>query len=207
MEGYRTIKDQERVQFSIVEGKDGKQQAYDVRPIGASTSQPVSVAADMTSPPATVNGDEEQHADQRKLNVFLCHSSGDKPLVRGLFDRLSAISYVSPWLDEKSLLPGQDCDLEVARAVRAADCVVVCLSSAAINKEGYVQKEIAYALDAAEEKPEGTIYIIPVRLDLCDPPSRISRWHYVDLFDVNGFEKLLFSLQFRATTLGLLLTS
>lgn len=138
--------------------------------------------------------------------MFLCHSSGDKNAVRQLFDRLSAVPYVSPWLDEKNLLPGQDWNLEITRAVKEAECVVVCLSHSSINKEGYVQKEISFALDVAQEKPEGTIYLIPVRLEACQPPTRLERWHYVDLFMDGGFERLLLSLQYIATRLGLLLS-
>lgn len=138
--------------------------------------------------------------------MFICHSSSDKPAVRELFSRLATVPYVSPWLDENNLLPGQDWNLEITRAVKAADCVVVCLSRGAINREGYVQREIGFALDAAQEKPEGTIFLIPVRLEVCEPPDRLARWHYVDLYDETGFEKLLLSLQYRATSLGLLLS-
>jgi hypothetical protein len=49
--------------------------------------------------------------------------------------------------------------------VRAADAILVCLSPDSINKEGYVQKEIKYALDVADEKPEGVIFFIPARLE------------------------------------------
>lgn len=43
----------------------------------------------------------------RKLRVFLCHSSGDKPAVRYLYYRLCEEN-IEPWLDEENLLPGQD---------------------------------------------------------------------------------------------------
>ena len=42
--------------------------------------------------------------------------------------------------------------------------MLVCLSHNAITKRGYVQKEIRYALDAADEQPESTIYLIPPKL-------------------------------------------
>jgi len=145
--------------------------------------------------------------NHRKLNVFLCHSSNDKPTVRVLYERLTKVPYISPWLDEKDLLPGQDWNLEIAKAVRTSDCVVVCLSKGATNKEGYLQKEIGFALDAAQEKPEGTIFLIPVRVELCDPPPRLARWQYVDFFEETGFQKLLLSLQYRATSLGILLNT
>ena len=37
----------------------------------------------------------------RKLRVFLCHASQDKPVVRELYQRLLAESWIDPWLDEE----------------------------------------------------------------------------------------------------------
>jgi outer membrane protein assembly factor BamD (BamD/ComL family) len=135
------------------------------------------------------------------LKVFLCHASGDKPPVRDLYKRLIAEG-VDAWLDQEKLLPGQDWRLEIPRAVREADVVVICLSKKSITKEGYVQKEIKFALDIAEEKPEGTIFLIPARLEDCVVPERLSRWQWVDLYEENGFIRLLRSLKLRADAVG-----
>lgn len=35
-----------------------------------------------------------------KLQVFLCHSSADKPPVRELYQRLLKEPWLDPWLDE-----------------------------------------------------------------------------------------------------------
>lgn len=128
--------------------------------------------------------------------IFLCHSSGDKPTVRTLHQRLQADGF-TPWLDEVNLLPGQDWEREITTAVRKSRVVLVCLSSASVTKEGFVQKEIKYALDVADEKPEGTIFIIPVRLDNCDVPARLRRWHWVNLFEDSGYSRLLSALRTR----------
>ncbi len=118
----------------------------------------------------------------RPLRVFLCYSSGDKRLVRDLYQRL-CVEGIAPWFDEKDLLPGQNWDQEIAKALRAADIVIVCLSRESINRKGYVQKEIKYALDVADEQPEGTIFLIPLRLEPCEIPNRLHRWHWVNLFE------------------------
>ena len=120
--------------------------------------------------------------ETRKLRVFLCHSSQDKPIVRELYQRLNAEGWIDPWLDEEKLLPGQDWDMEIEKAVEAADAVIVCLSNNSVTKEGYIQKELRKVLDVADEKPEGTIFIIPVRLDDCPVPRRLKKWQYVDYF-------------------------
>lgn len=137
----------------------------------------------------------------RKLRVFLCHASQDKPVVRELYQRLNAEGWIDPWLDEEKLLPGQDWDLEIEKAVEAADVVLVCVSSRSVTKEGYIQREIKFALDIALEKPEGTIFIIPLRLDDCDVPRRLRSWQYVDYFPSEklkaSYQRLLQSLQVR----------
>jgi hypothetical protein len=142
-------------------------------------------------------GDEEA----RRLRVFLCHSTKDKPAVRDLCSKLR--SEFEPWLDEEALVGGQDWQLEISQAVREADVVLVCLSSESVMTAGFVQKEIKYALDVADEQPEGAIFIIPLRLDQGAVPLRLSRWHWVDYFDSNGHNQLLRALRRRALDLGL----
>jgi hypothetical protein len=139
---------------------------------------------------------------KRQLKVFLCHSSGDKPAVHGLYNRLrSAADYISPWLDEEDLLPGQRWEDEIPVAVRNCDVVLVCLSNESINKSGYVQKEIKVALDAADRQPEGTIFLIPVKLEECEIPNRLSHLHYVNLFEDRGFQRLMRAIESRAEKL------
>ncbi|HTP09936.1 MAG TPA: SUMF1/EgtB/PvdO family nonheme iron enzyme, partial [Anaerolineae bacterium] len=133
--------------------------------------------------------------------VFLCHSSSDKPAVRELYQRLRADGF-EPWLDEEDLLPGQDWQREIPHAVRNSDVVIVCLSKGSINKAGYVQKEIKFALDVADEQPEATIFLIPLKLEECDVPERLSRWQWVNYFDPNGYARLLKALLTRADSMG-----
>jgi outer membrane protein assembly factor BamD (BamD/ComL family) len=139
--------------------------------------------------------------EKRALKVFLCHASGDKPQVRTLYKHL-VLEGVDAWLDQEKLLPGQNWKLEIPRAVQEADVVVVCLSNKSITKEGYIQKEIRFALDVADEKPEGAIFIIPARLEDCRVPEKLSRWQWVDLFNETGYVKLLSSLKLRAEIVG-----
>lgn len=116
----------------------------------------------------------------RKLRVFLCHASQDKPIVRELYQRLLAEGWIDPWLDEEKLLPGQDWDMEIEKAVESADVVIVFLSSNSVSREGYIQKELRYVLDMALEKPEGAIFVIPLRLDDCQIPRRLRAWQILD---------------------------
>jgi TIR domain. len=139
---------------------------------------------------------------KRPLRVFLCHASGDKPAVIKLYDRLVKDG-IDAWLDKEKLIPGQDWQIEIPKAVKNSDVVIVCLSSQSITKEGFVQKEIKIALDAADEKPDGTIFIIPAKLENCEVPERITRFHWVDLFSNDGYEWLMKALKIRANNLGI----
>lgn len=109
---------------------------------------------------------------------------------------------MQPWLNELDLLPGQDWQVEIPNAIFSSDVILVCLSKNSINKEGYVQKEITFALDKAMEKPEGTIFIIPAKLEDCNVPNRLSRFHWVDLSSADGHKRLMRSLNLRAEDLG-----
>lgn len=132
-----------------------------------------------------------------RLRIFLCHSIGDKQAVRDLYRRLRGDGF-DPWLDEENLLPGQDWREEISRAVEAAEVVLVCLSRGSISKRGFVQWEIKYALDVADQQPEDTIYLIPLKLEECDIPQRLGRWHWVSLYEAKGYERLLSALRRRA---------
>ena len=76
---------------------------------------------------------------KRHLKVFLCHASQDKPAVYRLYQRLTKDG-VAAWLDKGRLLPGQDWELEIRKAVREADVVVVCHSKllSGVSKKIYL---------------------------------------------------------------------
>ena len=54
---------------------------------------------------------------KRPLKVFLCHAHADRDPVRALYNRLTKDG-ADAWLDKEKLLPGQDWELEIRKAVR-----------------------------------------------------------------------------------------
>ena len=144
---------------------------------------------------------------KRKLRVFLCHASQDKPIVRELYQKLLAEDWIDSWLDEERLLPGQDWNLEIEKAVEVSDAVIVCVSSTSIAKEGYIQKELRKVLDIALEKTEGAIFVLPVKLDDCDLPRQLKDRQALNYFPVSNraasFERLKASLKVRKDSLGM----
>ena len=140
-------------------------------------------------------------SNARPLKVFLCHATADKPAVRKLYHYLRSKG-MEPWLDAENLLPGENWEVEIPNALFDSDVILVCLSKNSVNKEGYVQKEITFALDKALEKPEGTIFVIPAKLEECDVPPRLNRFHWMDLYREDGRKRLMLSLNKRAAQLG-----
>jgi Tol biopolymer transport system component len=141
----------------------------------------------------------------RPLRVFLCHASADKYAVRQLYFYLVEFE-IDAWLDTEKLSPGQDWEKEIPKAIKNSDAIIICLSKDSVNKEGYVQREIKFALDKADEMPDGRIFLIPVRLDdydiLPDLPKDLKRIQHVNLFEGDGCIKLLESLQIRIQQVG-----
>jgi len=64
------------------------------------------------------------------------------------------------WLDEMKLLPGQEWDIEIEKAVEQADVVLVSLPINRWIKEGYVQKELRFCSKTLlKKRPEATILL------------------------------------------------
>lgn len=138
----------------------------------------------------------------RRLRVFLCHTSTDKLAVQDLYKQLVSDG-IDAWLDKEKLQPGQKWQDEIPKAIRNSDIVIVCLSKNSTSKDGYVQKEIKFALDVADEKAEGSIYVIPARLEECDVPDRFSKYHWANLFEKTGYKKLLGALISQGEQVGI----
>jgi len=136
------------------------------------------------------------------LRVFLCQCSEDKAAVRQPKERLESDAY-QPWLDEQDIFPAHVWDDEIQQALRSSHAVVVCLSRVFEHKEGFVQKELRYALKIAEEKPDGTVFLIPARLEDCRIPNSLRSWQCIDLFVPGGYEKVKLALHERALQVGI----
>lgn len=143
-----------------------------------------------------------------KLIPFLCYSKENSTDVREFRERLKAETWVDPWFDEEDILPGEKWEERVTEAVHNSHAVIIFLSSFAVRTEGFFHVELKHALDAAAEKPDGTIFIIPIRLDTCDVPERLQPYQYVDYFgDAEHkdrvYTSLIAALKVRAGDLGI----
>lgn len=138
----------------------------------------------------------------KSLRAFICYSSRDKAKARELHLKLNNRGF-DVWIDEKKLIPGQEWELEIEKAIKSSDVIIICLSDLSVNSEGYIQKEIKVALDRADRMPENEIFIIPCRLNEVEMPQRLQKYQWADLFATDGLEKLELALSEKARKLGI----
>jgi endonuclease/exonuclease/phosphatase family metal-dependent hydrolase len=138
----------------------------------------------------------------KEIRIFLCHASEDKSKVVEVYNALRGAGY-RPWLDKKDLLPGQYWDVEIPKAIKVSNFMMIFFSTTSVAKRGYVQKEFKLALDTADEIPNDQMFLIPVRLDDCQIPNEFRRIHYVDLFETDGFDLVIKAIKVGMKQLGI----
>lgn len=132
--------------------------------------------------------------NQENNIVFISYARQDSGAASRLYDDLKAHADLRPWLDKKDLLPGQNWNFEIRKAIKNSRYFIALFSSTSVQKRGYIQKEFKFALDVLDEFPEGEIFAIPARLDNCQIPyEKFMGIERVDLFpDWNeGVQRLL----------------
>jgi len=129
-----------------------------------------------------------------QLRVFLSYSHTDLPEVLVLYSKLKREKSVNLWFDKKSLAPADDWKFEIARAINASDMVIICLSANSLKRRGYSLKEIKWALEKADQQPENSTTILPVKLEPCNVPKRLARAQYAELFRRGGYSELVIGL-------------
>src|SRR5512134_853342 len=115
-----------------------------------------------------------------QLRIFLLHARSDEEAVRRLYLRLTKDG-ADVWRDQEKLLPGQDWQYEIRKAIHSSDIVVACLSKQFNKQGGYRHEELRIALERANSLSEGEMFIIPARLEVCETPEPLRKWQRVDL--------------------------
>ncbi|MCP4350818.1 MAG: TIR domain-containing protein [Desulfobacterales bacterium] len=129
----------------------------------------------------------------RQVKVFISYAREDIEVAERLYSDLKNAG-VEPWIDEKDLLPGQNWELTVTNTIKESSFFLALLSENSVSKRGFVQQELKIALTFLDRSSPTDIFIIPVRLNKCEPvDERLQALHRVDLFPSykDGFEKIL----------------
>lgn len=104
----------------------------------------------------------------RRTFISYAHNPPDREVALWLYDDLAKAGHF-PWLDEKDLLPGEDWASRVVEEIRECKLFLALLSHHSLNRRGFVQKELRVALDVLDQVPVDERFLIPVRLDACEP--------------------------------------
>lgn len=134
---------------------------------------------------------EREHKMTPQFDVFLSHSSIDKPWVIKLKDDL--IRYgVSVWLDKDEIRPGDLFGKALEQALDISKAVALIVSPEAINS-GWVEEEYYRALSLAKDK-RTSAQIIPVILRDANLPGFLTNRNWVDFRDETTYAQSVWKL-------------
>ena len=110
-------------------------------------------------------------------NVFMSHSSDDKPIVRRLAGRIKDAGH-TVWLDEEQLHIGDSLVDGLGESVTTADFVVVALSPSSVASP-WVRQELNAAL--ADQIERSQTKVLPVVVGPCEIPPLLRDRIYADV--------------------------
>ncbi len=125
---------------------------------------------------------DKAHTGKDSEQVFVCYAREDEHLARRLYRDLKQ-SGVPTWIACEDILPGQRWKIAIKEAIQRSAFFLAILSNYSVSKTGYVQKELREALDWLERMPPSQIFVIPIRIEDCEPQDeRLQEIHWLDLF-------------------------
>lgn len=125
--------------------------------------------------------------------AFISYAKEDKIEAVSLMRKLHEKGILT-WFDEKDLLPGDSWEDKIESAIESSDYFIALFSNNTLNKIGFKQREIEYALEQKSLRPESARFIIPILLDDCLPPRKLKKIHWLKVQENDWFDKLLLSL-------------
>lgn len=133
--------------------------------------------------------------------VFISYAREDQDRVRSIYQYLGA-NGIKAWMDETEILGGDRWELEINKAIRTSGLFLACLSEHAVNKRGFVQEELHRALKLVELFPSSDAFIVPIRLERCQLPVELEKYHWLDYYLPDGPQRLLTAIldHFRLTS-------
>ena len=109
-------------------------------------------------------------------DVFLSHSSIDKPRVARLAERLTATGF-RVWFDRPNIDNGEDIVTAVEQGLERSRVLILCMTKAAFESEWVrLERNTATFRDPANHDCR----FLPLRLDDCQIPATLRRLQYID---------------------------
>ncbi|MCP4344678.1 MAG: TIR domain-containing protein [Desulfobacterales bacterium] len=154
-------------------------------------------------PPIIINQKQLNH-DKLQINtgvvkVFIGCSEKDMLIANQIYTDIQKQG-ITPWMAHKDINTGEKTDTAIRNALKESNYFLALLSTSSVTERGILYKELKQAFDIlAEFLHEDDIFIIPVRLDDCNPNDEILKeLHVIDLHKTsysNGLEKIIQALQ------------
>lgn len=120
--------------------------------------------------------------------VFLSYGHEDVGMAKKLYKDLT-MHNLDVWFDIESLSGGQKWKTAINKAIKESNFFLLLLSSNTVDKVGFIQKEMKIALDVLDHYPDSGIFLIPVRLDICEINNdKLIDLQWIDLFPENNYE-------------------
>lgn len=110
-------------------------------------------------------------------DVFLSHSSKDKPVVRALAERLSSDG-LRVWFDEWEIRPGNNIPAKIEQGLESSRLLVLCMSKHALGADWSALERQTFRFRDPLNKERR---FIPLRLDDVVPTGSLAQFSYVDL--------------------------
>lgn len=135
--------------------------------------------------------------------IFLCYAHHDEEQVAALYHKFKNAGF-KPWMDKFNLIGGELWQPTIEKAIKKSDFFIACLSKNSVNRRGFLRREINVALETLKELLESDIYIIPIRLEECEVPESLSLFQWVNLFEREGWDRLLKAVHKGMDRLGII---
>jgi len=126
--------------------------------------------------------------------IYINYSHEDLSKVKRICERLKDNRF-STWIDEDDIYSGENQPLVIEKAIKDSTFFLCCLSNKSVDERGDIQRQINIAIDKWLEKRDDDIFLIPILLEECKIPEKLTRFKELRYFEENGFEKLILALK------------
>ena len=114
---------------------------------------------------------QETQKEKQVEHVFVSYRRYDTILVNKIVDSLEK-SGIDVWMDRTKLLPGEDWQLSIQKAIQNGMYFLACFSNNYWKgRKNYMNEELQIAIDELRKMPDDQIWFIPVKLDDCKIPT------------------------------------
>jgi len=125
--------------------------------------------------------------------VFISYAKEDSQIAEKIYKKLKEDN-LKPWLDVHHLPVGVNWNMIIQETINKCQFFMLLLSKNSMNKKGFIQKEIKIALEIVDLLPSTDIFILPIKLDDCEIPNSLSKYHWVEYSNPQYYSKIKTSI-------------